>query len=174
MGTKTSLKTYIVSWYGPFYSLEEMAEWQNQQDNEFCLYLLQGKKPKAKAYSYYCGQTLRNVPERFRDKDHPINSIPNRQSIWIGTLETPHNSRSINIAENLFISLLYDKSDKQCLNKCKLYFHEQKHNMFFISRWHNPNRNLQPECSIKRLIPDAVAYIASADKIETANSLSSL
>lgn len=176
MGTrKPLLRTYILSWYGPFHSIEEMEEWQCQQDIVFCLYLLQGKKPNAKIYSYYCGQTIRTAPKRFKDKNHHINEIPNRRSIWIGAFENRYNKEDINIAENMFIYLLTEKINKtQRINNRSLYFHARDYNVCFISRWYNPTSCQQPEDSIKLVFPEVVAYFADTDEVKVAKRLRSL
>lgn len=172
---KPLLKTYIMSWYGPFHSIEEMKEWQRQQDIDFCLYLIQGKKPNAKIYSYYCGQTIRTIPERFNDKNHHIREIPNRRSIWIGAFENRYNKEDINIAENMFIYLLsIGINEVQCINNRNLYFPKQDYSIFFVSKWHNPKRHCQPECSLKFLLPEVVAYFADTDEIKVAKKLRSI
>lgn len=171
---RTALKSYIISWYGPFRSIEEMSEWWSKQDIDFRLYLVQGKKPGAKIYSYYCGQTKRPVHKRFRDWDHHIREIPNRRSIWIGAFENRYNNEDIDIAENMFIDLLWGQFGEQCLNKKSLYFQEHDFNVLFICKWHNPKRHCQPECSIRYSMPDVVAYFSDADKIKTAKRLHNL
>ena len=176
MGTrKTLLKTYIVSWYGPFHSIEEMAEWECLQDIDFCLYLVQGKKPNAKIYSYYCGQTTRTVLERFTDRNHHIREIPNLRSIWIGAIENRHNEQDIDIAENMFIDLLSGGvKEKQSLNRQSKRFKKHKRNFFFICKWNNPKRYRQPECSLKLVLPEVVVYFADTDEIKIAKRLCSL
>lgn len=176
MGTRKNLsKTYIVSWYGPFHSVEEMEEWLHQQDTDFCLYLLQGKKPKAKVYSYYCGQTTRTVPKRFKEKDHPIHNIPNQRSIWVGALDNRYNKEDIATVENMFICLLSNRAnEKHCLNRQSLYFYARNYNMFLICKWYNPKHHRQPECSIKPMLPEIVAYFSDIDEIKVARRLHSL
>lgn len=176
MGTrKTLLKTYIVSWYGPFHSIEEMKDWVCRNANiDCCLYLAQGKRPNAKIYSYYCGQTTRTVFQRFNDRNHHIREIPNRRSIWIGAFENRYNKEDIDIAENMFIDLLWGQYGEQCLNKQSLYFQEHDFNVLFICKWHNPKRNRQPECSLKFVLPEVVIYFADTDEVKIANKLRSL
>lgn len=168
---KPLLKTYIVSWYGPFQSIDEMDKWQRKQDVDFCLYLLQGKKPNAKVFSYYCGQTTRSVPKRFKDWNHHIREIPNRRSIWIGAFENRYNREDIDIAENMFIDLLWGQFGEQCLNKKSLYFQEHDFNVLFICRWHNPKRHCQPECSLRLGVPEVVVYFTDTDEIKVARKL---
>lgn len=176
MGTrKPLLKTYIVSWYGPFHSIDEMAEWERLQDIDFCLYLVQGKKPNAKIYSYYCGQTTRTVHERFTDRNHHIREIPNLRSIWIGAIENRHKEQDIDIAENMFIDLLSGGvKEKQSLNRQSKRFKKQERNFFFICKWNTPKRYCQPECSLKLVLPEVVVYLADTDEIKIAKRLRSL
>ena len=175
MGTrKPLLKTYIVSWYGPFHSIEEMKEWQSQQDIDFCLYLIQGKKPYSKICSYYCGQTTRPIPDRLNDRNHHINEIPNRRSIWIGAFENRYSKQDIDIAENMFIDLLWGQFGAQCLNRQRLYFQEHDFDVLFICKWHNPKLYRQPECSIRLVLPEVIVYFADTDEIKVAKKLRSL
>ena len=173
MGTKKSLsKTYVISWYGPFHSIEETKDWLCQNDNIDCrLYLVQGKKPNAKNYSYYCGQTTRTVPERFNDKDHHIREIPNKRNIWIGAFGNRYNKEDIDIAENMFIHLLSIETNEHCINDRKRDFHSLDCNVFFVSKWNNPKRHCQPECSIKLLLPEVVVYFTDTDEVKTAKKL---
>ena len=66
-------KVYLIKWVGPF-SYEELYNWEKdwlENNNEnFNLYLLQGKRKYARKFSYYCGQTNRCVYKRLKDKDH--------------------------------------------------------------------------------------------------------
>lgn len=177
MGARKPLqKTYIVSWYGPFHSIEEMTEWQRQQNSiYFGVYLIQGKKPNAKMYSYYCGRTKRTVPERFNDKDHHIQEIPNSRNIWIGTVETSCSQADIVIVEKLCIYLLSTGvNEAQCLNNRSLYFPAQDYNVLLVNKWHNPKRYRQPECSVKLVFPEVVAYFADTDELKLAKKLHSL
>jgi len=172
MGTRKSLlKTYVVSWYGPFHSIEETEEWLCREGIDSCLYLLQGKKPNAKIYSYYCGQTTRDVPKRFKDRNHHINEIPNRRNIWIGAFKNRYNERDIDVAENMFIDLLWGQFGEQCLNKRSLYFQEHDFDVLFICKWYNPKLYKQPECSLKLVFPEVIVYLADTDEIRIAKKL---
>lgn len=174
MGTRNILsKVYLISWYGPFLSVEEVEDWQRQNEDIDCrLYLVQGKKPHAKCYSYYCGQTVRAVFQRFKDGSHHIHEIPNRRNLWAGAFENRYNRNDINIAENMFIDLLSKRiKDQQCLNRQSLCFAPQERNMFFISKWHNPKRYQQPEYSLRFLLPEVVAYFTDTDEIKVAKKL---
>lgn len=173
MGAK-KLKTYVVSWYGPFHSIEEMNEWLYQNKSIYCcLYLVQGKKPNAKIYSYYCGRTER-ISKRFNAKDHHIREIPNRRNIWIGAFENRYNKQDIGIAENMFIDLLWEQFGEQCLNKQSLYFQKRDFDLIFMCKWYNPKLYKQPECSLKLVLPEVVVYNSGADEIKIAKKLRSL
>lgn len=176
MGTrKNPLKAYLITWYGPFLSIEETDEWQRQNDIDSCLYFVQGKRPGAKAYSYYCGRTHRTAPKRFRDKYHHINEIPNHRNIWVGAFENKCNSEAAKIAENMFIDLLYGQTgETQCLNQRSLSFQKHDYDIFFINKWHNPKHHPQPKRSVKTLIPEVVAYFADTDEVKTSQKLHSL
>lgn len=171
---KTLLKNYIVSWYGPFHDVEELKEWEFSQRLNFCLYLLQGKQKNARNYSYYCGQTKRNVFERFKDKYHRINQIPNHLNIWIGTFDNRFKTEDINIAENMFIYLLsVGISETQLLNERSLYLKSQN-SVCLICKWYNPKLYRQPEYSLKLILPEVTVYFADTDEIKVSKKLRSL
>lgn len=168
-----SFKAYKLLWYGPFHSIEEVEEWQRKEDIDCCLYLIQGKEPYAKKYKYYCGQTTRRiVAKRFKDKDHHINEIPNRRSIWIGTFEHRYNDDDRNLVEKMFIYLISILTqEEQCINKQCLYFPEQEKDVFIVNKWKNPKRNSQPEYSVKNILPDVITYFADDDEVKVARKL---
>ena len=175
MGTRKTHKTHIVSWYGPFHSIEEIEEWQYEHQNmDFCLYLIQGKKPYARTYSYYCGQTRRPVTQRFNDRDHHINEIPNCRNIWIGSFENRYTKTDIDVVENMFIHILsFFINDSQLLNKRDKALNKvikyTKGNVFLISKWNNINR--QPEYSIKLQLPEIAAYFVETGEVKFARKL---
>lgn len=171
---KALLKTYVVVWYGPFHSIEEVQEWEYSQNVNYHLYLLQGKRKSAKNYSYYCGQTKRYINERFKDKYHRIYQIPNQLNIWIGTFNNRFKIEDINIAENLLIYLLtINIGEPQLLNERSLYFQSQN-NICLLNQWRNPYSCRQPENSIKMLLPDVVVYNAITDEMKISKRLRSL
>ena len=80
-------KTYLIKWYGPFYTQEEERIWEIEHiDLTFNLYLIYGQKKYAKTKEhYYVGQTSQRVYQRFKNVGHHINDYSRVKEIWIGT-----------------------------------------------------------------------------------------
>ena len=171
MGTRVQSKAYMITWYGPFHNTEEVEEWEYKQNINFNLYLLQGKRKYAKAYSYYCGQTKRSVSIRFKDKNHCICQIPNQLNIWVGTFDNHFKLEDINIAENLLIYLLSSGiGDSQLLNERSLNF-QSSNNVCLLNKWRNPNNYKQPENPIKAALPEIAIYNAENDVVKISKRL---
>ena len=104
-------KVYLIKWVGPF-SYDELYNWEKkwlENNNEnFNLYLLQGKRKYARKFSYYCGQTIRCVYRRLKDKDHHFKEIEHSDySIWIGKFSNVvPNKTDINVVEKIITSEL--------------------------------------------------------------------
>ena len=82
--------TYLIEWYGPFFSKEELKKWEDTRSDKFNLYVFQAKQT-GKSDKYYCGMTIRQtVGKRLKNNDHHIHDYENRQNvilqIWIGTI----------------------------------------------------------------------------------------
>ena len=81
--------TYLIEWYGPFFSKEELKKWEDTRSDKFNLYVFQAKQT-GKSDKYYCGMTIRQtVGKRLKNHDHHIHDYENRQNvilqIWIGS-----------------------------------------------------------------------------------------
>ena len=104
-------KVYLIKWVGPF-SYDELYNWEKkwlENNNEnFNLYLLQGKRKYARKFSYYCGQTIRCVYRRLKDRDHHFKEIEHSDySIWIGKFSNVvPNKTDINVVEKIITSEL--------------------------------------------------------------------
>lgn len=114
-------KAYIVKWFGPFFSREELEDWEVLHDFKSQLYLLHGKKKYAKTREcYYCGMTTRTAYKRFKDANHHIGEIENRDhNIYVGhfTNLIP-SAKDIKLVEKLLTSYLdYFIGRKALLNK---------------------------------------------------------
>lgn len=117
----TQDKAYIVKWFGPFFSREELENWEVLHDFKSQLYLLHGKKKYAKTKEcYYCGMTTRTAYKRFKDANHHIGEIENRDhNIYVGhfTNLIP-SAKDIKLVEKLLTSYLdYFIGRKALLNK---------------------------------------------------------
>lgn len=52
--------TYLIEWYGPFFSKEELKKWEDTRSDKFNLYVFQAKQT-GKSDKYYCGMTVRQT-----------------------------------------------------------------------------------------------------------------
>ena len=66
-----SARIYNIHWHGPF--TKEQVEDIQKTSRIYELYLLKGKKPHAKRYHYYCGESHgRSADIRLFDDNHHI------------------------------------------------------------------------------------------------------
>ena len=84
------IDTYLIKWYGPFNSKEELRKWEEKRSEVFNLYVFQARRKRNKD-KYYCGMTFKQtVGMRMRNHDHHIHDFENEQTeflqIWIGTI----------------------------------------------------------------------------------------
>ena len=164
-------KTYIISWYGPFHSIDEVKEFEQNQSINSTLYLLQGKRKHTKFFSYYCGKTERSASIRLKDKFHCICEIPNHLNIWIGIFDNRFKVEDINIAENLLIYLLSNSINENYFINDRSKNFTSPNSVCLINRWHNHKHYKQPENSIKLEIPEIVVYNAKTSVVKVSKRL---
>ena len=101
--------TYLIKWYGPFSSKEELKVWEDHHSESFNLYAFQAKD-KNEQDKYYCGMTYKQtVGKRMRNHDHHIHDFENGETqniqIWIGHIANIKPSKNdVRICENLITS----------------------------------------------------------------------
>lgn len=104
-------KTYLIEWYGPFSSKEELEEWELSSSEVFNLYAFQAKQ-KGHKNKYYCGMTFKQtIAKRMRNHDHHIHDFENEKNeilqIWIGTIANiKAKEYDVRICENIITSVL--------------------------------------------------------------------
>ena len=164
-------KTYIISWYGPFHSIDEVKEFEQNQNITSNLYLLQGKRKHAKFFSYYCGKTERSASIRLKDKFHCICEIPNHLNIWIGVFDNSFEVEDVHIAENMLIYLLSNSINENYFINDRSKNFTSPNSVCLINRWHNHKHYKQPENSIKLEIPEIVVYNAGTGDVKVSKRL---
>ena len=156
---------FLVKWYGPFESKEEIKKWEKQQDFLCSLYLLHGMRKYAKSKEcYYCGMTTRSVFERFNDKGHHIEEIEDRiNSIYVGCLSNIDKSsrKQILLVEKIITAYLAEKIDeKNMLNSTN--FRYPSRNVYVINEWwKKKDKNMwlrQPKNAPSNIVPDVLTY----------------
>lgn len=163
---------FLIRWYGPFYSTEEVKYWESDCNESFNLYLISGQKKYAKkAEHYYVGQTIRSVHQRFSDKGHHINELPRISEIWIGCFANKHPKRcEINIAENMLTAYLAQEiGESNILNRINKI--KPNDNVYILSEWYKTTcdevwkrKRLN---SPSNLIPDVIAYRIDSENQDT-------
>jgi hypothetical protein len=155
---------FLIKWYGPFKSIEEVKGWEEKQSFCCSLYLLHGKLKYAKTKdSYYCGESTRNISKRFKDKGHHIEEIEERlNSIYVGCLSNvkrPTRSQ-IMLAEKIVTAYLSEAVGDRLLNETNKYYPSQ--NVYVINEWWKPNGvdmwKRQPHNSPSNIVPDVLSY----------------
>ena len=160
-------KVYLIKWVGPF-SYDELYNWEKkwlENNNEnFNLYLLQGKRKYARKFSYYCGQTIRCVYRRLKDKDHHFKEIEHSDySIWIGKFSNVvPNKTDINVVEKIITSELavLELGFENMMNE--INFHPPVFDVYIINQWYHPIKNNEWKRihynSPANYIPDLMIY----------------
>lgn len=156
---------FLIRWYGPFTSLKDIKEWEEEQTFKCSLYLLHGKLKYAKTKEvYYCGMSIRNIYKRLNDKGHHIEEIRERlKSIYVGCLSNikqPTKSQIL-LAEKIITASLTDiVSDDNVLNATNTLFPQE--NVFVISEWWKSTGESvwerQPKNAPSNVVPDVLIY----------------
>ena len=104
---------YLLEWYGPFSTPNEVIEWEDKQigNGKTYLYLFKGKKKSQRTFSYYCGQAFaQTAGKRLTNKAHHIYEVIERQkdlSIWVAKFQNKKpNKQDVNLVEKLITSAM--------------------------------------------------------------------
>ena len=157
------MKIYVVNWFGPFSSIEDVEKWEKKNNENCNFYLIDGYFPRSKVLRYYCGQTKREgVHCRLKDKSHPINDFKKISEIWIGFLVNSDGEKDeINIVEKMATSVLAKKiGDKYMVNKTNKSF--PKTDVCLINEWKKKDKSSWKQCkfeeSVMKIIPDVMLH----------------
>lgn len=168
-------KVYLIKWVGPF-SYDELYNWEKkwlENNNEnFNLYLLQGKRKYARKFSYYCGQTIRCVYRRLKDRDHHSKEIEHSDySIWIGKFSNVvPNKTDINVVEKIITSELaeLELGFENMMNE--INFHPPVFDVYIINQWYHPIKNSEWKRihynSPANYIPDLMIYDSNSKEMK--------
>ena len=175
----SKFNTYLIKWYGPFSSKEELKDWEDKHPDSFNLYAFQARN-KGKQDKYYCGMTYKQtVGKRMRNHDHHIHDFENKKTeylkIWIGHIANiKPKENDVRICENLITSKLahIGVGEKHLENKtnkkppvCDVYI---------INEWWKKNGNeikKRTNGSIPATIPEVMIYYSETHSFYGANIL---
>lgn len=158
--------TYLIRWYGPFSSKEELKEWEEDRSEVFNLYVFQAKQI-GKRDKYYCGMTFKQtVGKRLTNHDHHIHDFENKRNvvlqIWIGTIaNVKANEYDIRVCENIITSELANIGigEKDLENRTNKK--PPLNNVYIINEWWKTNDDeikKKTLGSVPGVIPEVMAY----------------
>ena len=168
-----STRIYNIHWHGPF--TKEQVEEIQRTSSIYELYLLKGKKPHAKKYHYYCGESHgRSADIRLFDDNHHIKDYRDGgiEEIWLGDItnagQKPETyKRDVLLTEHLLIAYLVDIfGENNVLNRNKLYY--PKENICILNQWFKGRSEelylRTKEGSIASIIPDVIRHSYNEDE----------
>ena len=162
------IDTYLIKWYGPFSSKEDLKKWEDAHSDKFNLYVFQAKQT-GKRDKYYCGKAFKQtVSKRLKNHDHHIHDYENKKNvvlqIWIGTIaNVKANEYDVRVCENIIISELANIGvgendlDNRTNKKPPI------NNVYIINEWWKNNENedeikKKTRGSVPAVIPEVMAY----------------
>ena len=136
-------KVYLIKWVGPF-SYDELYNWEKNGWRIIMKILIctccKEKENNARKFSYYCGQTIRCVYRRLKDRDHHFKEIEHSDySIWIGKFSNVvPNKTDINVVEKIITSELaeLELGFENMMNE--INFHPPVFDVYIINQWYHP------------------------------------
>lgn len=155
---------YIIAWYGPFNSRQELTDWESDFSVPCWLYLVKGKKPHKQKCSVYCGMTCKQmVSGRLSNQNHHIREIEDREDeleIWVGSYANATGKCTeydVRLCENLLIHTLNYISAQENLD----FINDTSYlapvvPVAIINEWYYGSR---PEASVKRRLPGSIPSI---------------
>lgn len=166
-------KILMLQWIGPFFNLEELKQWEIENQTLRCnLYILTGKEFRKRTVSHYVGMTEQEFIYLRLGKNHDhLPKIKKDLSIWVCRFSCPEHAthENISIAETLLISIRQPE-----LNKVKKAYFPNK-SICLINQWFKPNcvqlyNRIYPEQSI----PDVLVYNSHTGTVLGAERLKKL
>lgn len=171
---------YLIKWYGPFSTKEEIKEWEDiHLPIRFNLYAFQARQ-KSKKDKYYCGMTYKQtVGNRLNNHDHHIHDFEDRTEliqIWIGTIANKKAKKSdVRICEKMITSQLASEAG---VGKGNLENKTNKkppiNNVYIINEWWKTNEGelkKKTHGSVPDVIPEVMAYYSETKALYGANKL---
>ena len=131
-----------------------------------------GKRKYARKFSYYCGQTIRCVYRRLKDRDHHFKEIEHSDySIWIGKFSNVvPNKTDINVVEKIITSELaeLELGFENMMNE--INFHPPVFDVYIINQWYHPIKNSEWKRihynSPANYIPDLMIYDSNSKEMK--------
>lgn len=173
------IDTYLIKWYGPFSSKEELKEWEDTRSDVFNLYAFQAKQT-GKQDKYYCGMTFKQkVGKRLKNHDHHIHDFENKKNVvlqlWIGMIaNVKAKERDVRICENIITSELayIGIGEKDLANRTNKK--PPVNDVYIINEWWKTNEDevkKKIRGSVPNVIPEVMAYYEQTQALYGINKL---
>ena len=173
------IDTYLIKWYGPFKTKEELKSWEDSRAEVFNLYAFQAKQ-KGKKDKYYCGMAYKQtVGKRMGNHNHHIHNFESGESvsleIWIGTIANiKAKEYDVRICENIITSELANIGVGEKYLENRTNKKPPVNDVYIINEWWKSN-----DCEIQRrkrnsvpaIIPEVMAYYSEAKSLYGINYL---
>lgn len=177
---------FLIKWYGPFSSIQELKKWEDKKREFFNLYIFRADREKL--CELYCGMTSgQSVSDQMINKDHGVHFFEDKENdlqIWIGNIaKTEVDERDIRVCEFIitkeleYKGFIIKKLDNQ-ENKELLM-----NNTYIINEWWKiadedikeiKGLDLARMGRICRLVPEVMEYYAENNAFYSIDRLSRL
>ena len=175
---------YLIDWYGPFTSKEELKKWEDNHPDVFNLYAFQAKQSTNKN-KYYSGMAFKQtVGKRLKNHDHHIHDFENAKTkllhIWIGAITNiKADEYDVRICENLITSILANKNigvgEKNLENRTNKK--PPLNDVYIISEWWKTNGEeikKRASRSIPAIVPEVMIYYSENQTLYGVSKLKEL
>ena len=173
------IDTYLIKWYGPFNSKEELKAWEDNRPEVFNLYVFQARRT-GEQDKYYCGMTVKQtVGRRMKNNDHHIHDYENEQTeflqIWIGTIANiKAKEHDVRICENIIISELatVGVGAERLENRTNRI--PPVNDVYMINEWWKTNDDeikRKTRGSVPAIIPEVMTYYSETHALYGVNRL---
>ena len=173
------IDTYLIKWYGPFKTKEDLKSWEDSRAEVFNLYAFQAKQ-KGKKDKYYCGMAYKQtVGKRMGNHNHHIHDFEIGESvsleIWIGTIANINAKEyDVRVCENIITSELANIGVGEKYLENRTNKKPPVNDVYIINEWWKTN-----DCEIQRrkrnsvpaIIPEVMAYYSEAKSLYGINYL---
>lgn len=170
-------KFYTIEWFGPFYDIESLINWEEQYNNEFnfFFYIITGKPINKQNIRGYCGITMNKTGYIYKryisDPNHIVHYLRDKE-IWIGRFseKKKYKREEIELCETMLISYWQPELN---IRKKSYYPNEC---ITIVNRWFKPSFEAREKCIYTaQTIPDLIIYdgksIWGTDKIRKLKDL---
>lgn len=167
------IDTYLIKWFGPFSSREELKQWESNSALNFNLYLFQGKKKNSRS-KYYCGMTYKQtVAKRMSNQNHHIHDFEGNDTellqIWIGHIANKKPKEyDVRICENIITSELayIEVGEKHLENRTNKK--PPINDVYIIQEWWKKNEDpvmRRTKGSLPALVPEVMVYYSETSSL---------